>query len=52
MYEPEIIKKVLYFNWLNFNWFTFFAVNAILDKQAKNDRLKNGKAGRKHEFFE
>lgn len=26
------LKKVLYFNWINLDWFTIFVVNDILEK--------------------
>lgn len=26
------LKKVLYFNWINLDWFTFFVVNDILKR--------------------
>lgn len=27
------IKKVLFFHWLKLDWFTFFVMNAILERQ-------------------
>lgn len=27
------LKKVLFFHWLNLDWFTFFVVNDILERQ-------------------
>lgn len=43
------LKKVLFFHWLNLDWFTFFVVNDILDRQVN---FKGERQECKNEFSE
>ena len=48
------LKKILFFHWLNLDWFTFFVVNDILDRQVNFNKQILLVKGRniKYEFSE